>query len=713
MAVAACGGGDNDLPVATQLLIVAATDGQSAPARTRLAEALAVVARASDGAVVPRAEVAWTVTEGAGATLSSARSVADGNGRAVVSLTLGPATGTYRVRAALTNSESSALTLTATATPRPQLVSVTPTPLRGGDTLNASGSGFTAESRVEVGGATARVVDVAATGDALRAIAPACLVPGNVGVRIRVGQAVTDSVIVAYEASGAPIRLAQGDYLSIDPAALGGCATFPDAGVDSVEYLFAPQSVTGAPDVTAQFLLRGDSATMAITVGMRATQPSSAAGRFHEFLRERERELSLEPRVRAFEPPAAPAAPAGINVGDSKTFRVCNKINCREIADFPQITATAKYVGEHVAIFLDNAAPQDGLSDADFTTTGQFFDQELYEVVTRNFGAESDVDRNGILFVLMTPVVNALTPKDQCETSFITGFFFALDVDPSDPDDARSNKAEIFYSLAADPNGSVTCTHSATRIRRLVPVTFVHELQHMTSYNQHVLVHNGRSEVVWLNEAMSHLSEELTGLHFGGQGIDSLLTRFAVNDLFNAFEYLKDPGAHFLVFSRGTGTLEERGSGWLFLRYLVDQHGTGVTRRLSETNLVGSENVVSAVGEPFATLAARWMLGNYVSDLPNFTAPPELRLTTWSLRQTYSNLHEQAPDVFDRPFPIEPLRFVGGTFEANGTIRSGSGTYFLVLQKPMQRGFTFEFTGPTGEPLPASAVARLNVIRVK
>jgi len=41
-----------------------------------------------------------------------------------------------------------------------------------------------------------------------------------------------------------------------------------------------------------------------------------------------------------------------------------------------------------------------------------------------------------------------------------------------------------------------------------VPVTFIHEFQHMISFNQHVLVGNSvNGEVLWLNEGFSHYAK--------------------------------------------------------------------------------------------------------------------------------------------------------------------------------------------------------------
>ena len=44
-----------------------------------------------------------------------------------------------------------------------------------------------------------------------------------------------------------------------------------------------------------------------------------------------------------------------------------------------------------------------------------------------------------------------------------------------------------------------------------------HEFQHLISFNQHVLLRpGGDSEVSWLNEGMSHVTEDLVGDHREG-----------------------------------------------------------------------------------------------------------------------------------------------------------------------------------------------------
>jgi len=240
----------------------------------------------------------------------------------------------------------------------------------------------------------------------------------------------------------------------------------------------------------------------------------------------------------------------------------------------------------------------------------------------------------------------------------------------------------------------------------------VHEFQHMINYYQHALLRDGSQEDVWLNEAMSHIAEELAALHFREQGDSVSFSRYAIGDVTNAYDYLSDPSAVFLLFGEGTGTLPERGAGWLFVRWLVDQFGEGVTRRLSETSLTGSANVVAATGEPFDRLLTQWFLANWVSDLPSFTAPPRLRYTTWAFRTTYASLHDQAPNNYPRAFPLIPVQ-VGTAFDFPGVLRAGSGEYYLLTQLSGASGVALEFVSSAGGPLAGVAAPRLNILRIQ
>jgi hypothetical protein len=705
----ACGG-DPPLPEPAAIELVAATNGQSAPAGARLPSALAVNVRSDDGATVPRARVRWTVTQGTGAVVSDSVTVSDGNGRAEVSLVLGPAAGEHRVTATLAAVPDATVQFTATATAPPSLASVTPSTFSGGDTLALAGANLSAAAEVEIGGRPATVVSGSAT--ALTVIAPVCLVPGSVPVRALVSGAPSNVVNATYQASAGPLALAVGEYASIDPAQLSGCATFPDAGVGGAEYLIAPQSASASVGVSATYRIQGNSVVVSVAAAPRAETEPTLAMRFHDLLRAQEREAARRPRT-----PMASALSAGgpdiqrISVGDRRAFQVCQELTCSTADNFTTVNAEARYVGTHAAIFTDDAAPA-AFTAADYDSLGVLFDQQLYEVDTQAFGSESDVDENGVVIILFTAAVNRLTDESQCATSIITGYFFGIDIDPAFQQDSRSNHGEVFYALTPDPQGTVTCQLSTDLVLRLVPVTFVHEFQHMISYHQHVLVRGADSEVLWLNEALSHLAEELAGLRFAEQGNDVLFSRFALGNLYNGYIYLQNPGNEFLLPGEGTGRLEERGAAWLFLRWLVDQYGDDAIRRLVETSRTGTDNVTAVAGAPFAQLASQWFLANYVSDLPGFTAPPRLRYSTWAFRTTYQSLFEQLPSRFPDPFPIAPAPF-GNTFSATGTLRAGSGEYFLVELGALQNGFTLTMDDGTGGAVSTTVVPRLNVLRIR
>ena len=229
------------------------------------------------------------------------------------------------------------------------------------------------------------------------------------------------------------------------------------------------------------------------------------------------------------------------------------------------------------------------------------------------------------------------------------------------------------------------------------------------------MLRGGQSEVLWLNEGLSHLAEELAGQQFRALGDNTNFTRFVLGNLLNAYNFLTDPGAVEVIVTDGSGTLPERGAAWLFLRWLTDTHGDDVPRRLAESSLRSTENVENAAGRPMGELLGEWFVANWVSDLlPDSIVPPRLHYATWMFRDTYRLLMEQAPEVFELPFPIVPDTLsVTTPFTVGGTLRSGSGDYYVVVQAPNDPALSFLFTDTSGGPLSSEGAPRLNVVRVR
>jgi hypothetical protein len=513
-------------------------------------------------------------------------------------------------------------------------------------------------------------------------------------------------------AAGFAVALAPGQYVSIDPGPDSGCTVFPANGATAVEYLVVPQIATGTPGETQGFKLVGD------TIHPLAVAPLEArlaelppAQRFHTFLRLGD-ENAWRDRTKTLTPLRSPGS-SQVSYGELRSFHVCSNLTC---SAFQTAGARARAVKTKVAIFVDTLTAA-GLDSIALDTLAAQFVNRLYSTDTAAFGNESDLDGNGLVIVLMTPIVNRLVSKASCEQtqSFVAGFFYGGDL----LNVPNTNDGEIFYSLVPDAAATYSCAHSATQVQRIVPVTFIHEFQHMISFNEHVLVRGGPGEVLWLNEGFSHYAEELGGRTYASGTAE--FSRFVIGDLFNAYTYLDSTRQHFLLPTAGIGSLEERGAAWLFVRYIVDQFAgdtsvaswNAFTRSMVRTTQVGAANVAAASGRSFTNVVTRWALTNYVSDLPAFTPPDSLEYKSWNFRATYASLNAQDAGNFPKPFPLVPTTSAGRQTNLTGTLRAGSGIYHRAIQTANSGGFTLHFQSSNGGVLPAARVPRLNVIRIQ
>ena len=516
--------------------------------------------------------------------------------------------------------------------------------------------------------------------------------------------------------SGGQVNLGVAAYTAIDPIQTAGCAVFPPnpSGSASVQYLVIAQSASSAPDDSQAFKLGGNPLAAPPLAGPPTASRSSLAQQFDLTLRRAERDLAVHAPLRR-PPAAAPAVPQVITPGSSRTFKVCGDLNC---ATHPTVTATAKTVGVHVAVYVDNASP-DTLTTPDLDSVAAVFDTLLYPTDTAAFGRESDIDGNGLVLVLMTPMVNSLVTAAQCNSvtgGFVAGYFFGGDLVSGF---SGGNGAEVFFSMSPDPAGTVSCSHTRAEVKRLVPVTFVHEFQHMISFNQHFIIRGGFPEDLWLNEGLSHYAEENGGRVFLPD--TATFCDFVFGDLFNAGQYLAAPQNHFLVDTAGIGGLAERGAYWLFVRFLVDQFAGGTsqaaantfTRSLEATTQVGVANVVARTATPFPTVVERWTLANYVSDLPSFATPPELQYVKWQFRSAFPTFNSKCSTRIPGAFPLAPPTVTGSSAQLTGMLRVGSGSYYLMQQAPSAPSFTLLFSNSTGFALRTSLVPRLAVLRLQ
>src|SRR5690606_29554798 len=124
----------------------------------------------------------------------------------------------------------------------------------------------------------------------------------------------------------------------------------------------------------------------------------------------------------------APYREAPPQLGDKRTFRVCSSTTCTSTV---AVEATTVYVGARGAIYLDDAVPAGGYTASDIAEVGELFDgaaPNMYAVDTVAFGRESDIDANGVVIILLTDAVNALSPNCSITGSRVLGYFYGLDL---------------------------------------------------------------------------------------------------------------------------------------------------------------------------------------------------------------------------------------------------------------------------------------------
>jgi hypothetical protein len=260
------------------------------------------------------------------------------------------------------------------------------------------------------------------------------------------------------------------------------------------------------------------------------------------------------------------------------------------------------------------------LSDTEAEEIGQTFDASIYAIDRNAFGNESDINGDGKVAILMTEEVNDL-PKDP--GTFILGFLNPLDLLPVF---GVANAMEIFYTMV--PDQSYGGVNWKERSIASIKSTLAHEFQHMIMFNYRVLVYGkgylwNYMEELWINEALSHIAEDLNG--------------YEADNIARANLFLDNTGNTKLTFLNDDN-LANRGAVYLFLRYLGDQFGESIFRSLVQTKEMGVENVEGVTGLNFLELFADWSAALYLSGR-GITSDPRFNYSSIDLRGDFDPLY--------------------------------------------------------------------------
>ncbi|HSG27890.1 MAG TPA: IPT/TIG domain-containing protein, partial [Candidatus Krumholzibacterium sp.] len=250
-------------------------------------------------------------------------------------------------------------------------------------------------------------------------------------------------------------------------------------------------------------------------------------------------------------------------------------------ASFVQVNAVLAYEGDHSLLYVDEDTPENCLSTVEAGQLGEAFDTSIYGTDRAAFGEESDINSDGKVAILLSPVINGLTEAGTAGTSgFIAGFFLPGDLIPAYMPAGSTNGMEIFYTMVPDPTGTFGNVYEKTRALEVIRGVLAHEFLHMIMFNYRILLPaDGLSGAympeVWVSEGLAHTAEDLNGHDESNIGRSNL--------------FLADPGAVSLI--HGGDALDERGAAFLFFRYLGDRFGEGVFREIVQTRAVGTRNI--------------------------------------------------------------------------------------------------------------------------
>ena len=527
------------------------------------------------------------------------------------------------------------------------------------------------------------------------------------------------------EAAGNTVPLAPFQTRTFRGSELNQCAWVTGAGAI---YLAVPQFPTESATRSLVRYVLGNGGSL-VTAARTATSGTiSPAAHLDNVLRQMERQLVPTAAREARELHALALSTQSVRgpslqqVGTTRSFKVLKKIptTSQEQATFATVTATLRFAGQNILIYVDNQSPSgpNGLSDSVLTKLGTWFDRDLYPIDVATFGSESDIDGNDHVIVLMTPVVNGLTNPSNCDV-VVSGFFFGLDL----TQDSNSNRGEVFYSLVPDPQGQFSCPRSVDLVEASTPATFVHEFQHMISFNQHVLLRNGPDEEAWLNEGLSHVAEEVTSRFYEnkyppppgtGRLFSDTANIFIGNDLTNSYQFLEATPTTSLTLFESTGTLEERGAAWLFLRWLADQKDSTIFARLVQTNLTSIANVENVAAESFPALFGDWALALWTDSIPGHprtSVPARNRFKSRNLRVLYARLNTISPQNFPRVYPLVP-RQIGFGSNVESNMYPGSMEYFTVVTPSSDPSVGFRFVRSTGQVFADALKPQLGLFRL-
>jgi hypothetical protein len=226
----------------------------------------------------------------------------------------------------------------------------------------------------------------------------------------------------------------------------------------------------------------------------------------------------------------------------------------------------------------------------------------------------------------------------------------------------------------------------------------------MIHYNQRILVGGAESQdALWLSEALAQMAEDLVGEAYRGMGRPEQAEQYQLGNWSRARRFLLEPSHVSVLATLPPGTLEERGAGWLLLKYLNGQDEAGsLLSRLVASTRTGVWNVTEAAGRPWEDLLGDWAGALYLDGL-EVPVRDELRFSGLNLRYALS--------VFNGGFPLKPPLLGAISFWRSASLWSSAPDYYIITT-PEAGGLALNVSGPGGRPPDPASGLRILVVRL-
>ena len=553
----------------------------------------------------------------------------------------------------------------------------------------------------------------------------------------------TFPVTVDVDRCANPLSLAVGQVSLLSGPVAVSCITIASATAAS-QLLFITANGNSQPDEEQPFVVslqNGTASSVSPGAALFGGGMSPELRRVADALQERD---NVETRIRQAEgrilramPPGRAAASerntapganasvltAAVALGDTITYRVPDVLAANLCTTFFTVRGVVKAVGRKAQIAVDINAPTTGFTAADYTAIAAEFDDVIFKTDTAWFGAPTDINKDGRITMLYTPEVNKFTKKGS--GTYIGGFFWGGDLFTKADYQAanltcpQTNEQELFYLLAADPQGTFGDPRSTTFVRQATRGTIAHEFQHMINQGiRQYIDSEDPYEVDWLNEGLAHFAEEAVGRAARGFGDFQSLsaadvranpedyTAYFQQNLARFASYLTRPDTTSPISSTADTELPPRGAAWALLRYTADQFAPGNAkqffRRLVAGPTASVTNLVQRAGVPFDQILSGWMIANYADNLGITGLDARYSYVSWNMRDAVAGALQAGN------YPLR-VNSPGAPFQTQA--ESGSGVYFLAQRAAGAPVATFRMQAPGGGNVPFAG-ARVYVVRV-